>query len=132
VYRRGSTASRRIIDGCLRSLVDDGLIIEPTQMMFKQKATRPTVKASPAVVEFADATKVESPMNTVLKIAPAQTGPLEIMIELAERASKLEADAKSLSQAIYAAADEIDAHMKKSAAEFDKLRQLQTLLKQLT
>lgn len=132
LYRQGTQVSPRIIDGCLRSLVDDGLIMEPTPMQFKQTAVHKPSSAPAEVMEFAQTTRKPEAvrMSVVAKTpAPPEAKPIDILAGLASRAATLAKQVSALAEDIENAAITITDSITAAERDSEKLRQLQSLLK---
>lgn len=133
LYRQGTQVSPRIVDGCLRSLVDDGLVMEPRPMEFKQAATLHKPSSAPAeVMEFAQTTRKPEAvrMSVVAKTtAPPEAKPIDILAGLASRAATLAKQVSALAEDIENAAITITDSITAAERDSEKLRQLQSLLK---
>ena len=116
--RQGTPKDRRLIDWCLSSLIRDGLIKHDTPADTYQRV-------EPRVVA----------LNLVPKepeVNAKKPSPMERMAALAERTRRLSLDLKVLADDIDAAAVLIDEEINEAGNDTKKLRQLQTLLKELT
>lgn len=116
--RQGTPKDRRIVDGCLSSLVRDGLIKfdPPTDIYQRVEPRVATLNLVP-----------EEP-----EVSAKKPSPMERMAALAERTRRLSLDLKVLADDIDAAAVLIDEETNEAGNDTKKLRQLQTLLKELT
>ncbi|MNN61929.1 hypothetical protein D3C81_1771910 [compost metagenome] len=123
----GSTADVRIVSGCLRDLVDSGLIkrigsdhyqriqVEHKQASKEKKMAAPVKKAEPEVVA-----------------APVRNAaPLEMLGELAGEIAGLAENLKRLAGRVEDVALAVEQERESSSENLEKLRQLQAILKSL-
>lgn len=122
IKRNGQTIQDlNVLRGCLNSLVDAGMVIEPT----KGKFIRVHVKSKDAIQEVRVTVKPEP--KAPQKIEPqavTKTGPIDILGNFAKRFREM-ADEMETAAIALAERDE------KTSAEAEKLRQLQALLKSI-
>lgn len=118
--RLGTPKDRRLVDGCLASLVRDGLVEHNAAAdafrRVEPRVSSPTLNLVPKESE----------------VSSEKPSPMERMAALADRARKLSADMKTLAEDIDAAAVLIDEEIADVGKDTSKLRQLQSLLKELT
>lgn len=117
----GSSRDSRIVQGCLNSLKDAGLVEEPARLVFIRSAVRPDKPLQETAKPTTE--KVEKTMS--LSPAKQPRTPMAILTDLAARC-------KALADDIETAALEIDEHVTAKGADADKLKQLQALLKGLS
>lgn len=115
-----STRDVRIVQGCLNSLKDAGLIQEASKGLF----VRTQIKPNPV----ADSTPQEQPVTQQQQI-PAKQKPLRTPLVIL---NDLAAKCKALQDEIEMAALEIDEYVTAKDGDAAKLKQLQTLLKSLS
>ena len=113
-----STRDQRVVQGCLNSLKESGLVVEPERGIFARVAIRPEVKKQ---TESQTTTKEEKMPITATK---TPRNPMAILSDLAARC-------KALADEIETAALEIDEYVTAKDADAGKLKQLQALLKGL-
>lgn len=118
--RKGTPKDRRLVDGCLAALVRDGLI---THHPIKGTFQRIEPRVSAPVIDMVTKEEV---------VSSARPNHMELMSALADRARGLSAEMKKLADDIEAAAVTIDEEIAQAGKDTTKLRQLQTLLKELT
>lgn len=118
--RQGVPKDRRVVEGCLVALVQDGLI------------TRDPIKDTYQRIEpRAPALSLVQPQEEP-KVNTKKPSHMDRMSALAERARGMAVDLKKLADDIEAAAVLIDEEIADAGRDTTKLRQLQTLLKELT
>lgn len=136
LHRCGVNTDPSIIAGCLNSLISAGLVHEPSTKMF----VRVQIKPKPAREERAPQDAPE-PIKATNEIPPIVTKPnatpkahdtIEKMSALASRARQLSEDMKVLAGDIETTALEIEEQNMLREKDATKLRQLQTLLRELT
>lgn len=146
--RTGCSTGRdfRTLQGCLSSLVEAGLVLEPERGVFKRAPIRldPTdEQPEEEDMKTAQAAKTNphQQQDTLAHLAQlgqdAKNGAARVFA-IAQKAEELGKDLKSvvaelnaLSKAIDAAALDIEEQKSSAVADADKLKQLQTLLKSL-
>ncbi|WP_039012562.1 hypothetical protein [Pseudomonas brassicacearum] len=119
----GSTPDNRIVSGCLVSLVDSGLVKKSGRDQFqripvdiKQKTQVPVMtKAQPKLEVVAD--------------QKAQSGPLEMLSELAGEIASMASSLKRLADRVEDVALAVEHEREGNAEAVGKLKQLQELLK---
>lgn len=123
----GSLADVRVVQGCLNSLVDSGLIRQTGRQFYqriqveeKQKAPEPKM---PAIQQ-----KTEKP---VLVPATKAAGPMEILGELSVEIVGMAEHLKNLARRVEDAALAIEQERENNSENLEKLRQLQSILKSL-
>lgn len=131
--RIGTSADRNVIDGCLNTLCERGVVKEPTRGNFIRITARPSTPKTTAP----EIAPMPEPIKTAKTIAPA--APADTLTRLAALAAGLRATAAQFSAGMHAAADELDAialdaadEVKAAGKDGEKLRQLQALLKSLS
>lgn len=114
-----STRDVRVVQGCLNSLKDAGLIQETSKGLFVRAQVKPTPIAEP--------NQKEQPVTQQQTIVKPKTprNPMAILNELA-------AKCKALQDEMEMAALEIDEYVTAKDGDAAKLKQLQTLLKSLS
>ena len=122
-----SMSDKRVVTGCLNSLVACGLATEPSKFMFK----RTDVRATPiAEVKETKEPEVNNPSPTktaeVINIKPVETqaDPMALL-------SKVVGDLVAIASSVEAIITAIARRDEKKDAESEKLRQLQSLLKSM-
>lgn len=113
----------RVLQGCLRALVDTGLVRE-RQGLFVRTAVR---VATPAANDNTTS-QPDTPMPAIKQDPTA----LEQLAILADQARKMAKDLQAYADMIDTVALNVDKHIEQSQAGAAKLRQLQSLLKDLT
>lgn len=115
MIRTGNRVEMRVLEGCLRSLVESGVVEEPARGMFK----RPQIKE-----------KVVQPNPAVSLVPPPAPAPapLSALDALAGLSAKLKALAAELDNIALSVEEQLNA----AAGKNEKLVQLQKLLKDLT
>lgn len=140
IRRQGkSVRDLHIVEGCLNTLTDSGLVTEPTRGMFRRHPE--PVASPPVLVSNNPAPKEQSSMTAAAK-TKASTEPNEAspgaaaLARIAQHAHELRAAAKAMQENMNRVADALDdvaldiEHDLASAHEAaEKLRQLGTLLK---
>lgn len=116
-----SLRDRRVIEGCLASLVNSGLVKEPQRGYFTRvKVTEPSAD-QPQQLEEDEITAMPSPQSPLDRLA-------EIATQVVQHANSL----KTLAAQLEAAALDITEQHAKELGQLDKLKQLQTLLKEIS
>lgn len=128
--RTGTSIERRVVDGCLTSLIASGLVREPAPGKFIRVGPKPVITPAAEAREMSRTLILAAAASP--EPAPTPREPLDV---LAEAAASMRAFGKSFSDLavqIEEAAVAIEERAEVSAADAAKLRQLQTLLKSLT
>jgi hypothetical protein len=131
--RTGSSGrNAHIVQGCLNSLIEAGLIIEPARGTYQRApvrapkppspttATQPTTMAEPTTAK---------PRSNATAPAIEKATPIAILSRVANNARALAIQMRAIADDIETAALEIEEAFTASAADSQKLRQLQALLK---
>lgn len=123
----GSTPDAQIVSGCLTRLVDGGLIKRDSRDRYQRVPVQQ--KPKPEEPKMAQVRTVEPPIarRLDLTIQVDSPSPMDLLVDLAGRASEMAADLKQLSAQLAEVA--ISVGEEREAAE--KLRQLKDLLKDL-
>ena len=131
--RLGATNDIRIIDGCLRTLAETGLIQEPTRGFFKRKPERVVAPIHEVkdvkLIRANDSASAPQPPRT--EPAAATASPLEVLCGISARMAEIAASMKQLQKDIDDAAIVIEQRFSESEGRNEKLIQLQQLLKSL-
>lgn len=112
--RTGPAADYKTVEGCLRTLVNAGLVTEPNPGTFRQVK----VKAKDESSESAAA-------------IPSASCPIDRLGILASRVRAVRAELNSLADDIELVAIEVSDQAARDKEDMEKLRQLQSLLKSL-
>lgn len=146
MIRKGLTPNKRMIEGCLNSLKDSGLVLESPPGHFKAIVLKTKKSSSPSYPDpFKDwemepkqepIVKAEKPVLEVVHTAPKN--PLDTLSEIANsvdaalrQVNNVTITLNSLKKDIEDAALEITAQMESTEEKFKQFRQLQSLLKSL-
>ncbi|MCA8430054.1 hypothetical protein [Burkholderia seminalis] len=117
-----SSPDPAVIEGCLGRLKDSGLIREPSRGRYQR-------------VEVREREVLQVPVQkSEITIAPPEVQaalPIEILAKLSERARSLATELVMLASDIETAALTIEQDNAENAANLEKLRQFQSLLKSL-
>lgn len=128
--RNGTRPEHHIVMGCLNTLLGDGLVREPARGVFSrvmvEVRTKPRIHLIPPKDE---PMTTEAPQANEPPPSPAE--PMDKLAEVAASARKIAESVSLLAKQIEDAAIEVELRVQKINADTDKLRQLQTLLKQL-
>lgn len=131
--RRNSSMSEvRVIMGCLNTLKEGGLVIEPEKGFFRREAIRPKMEPIDQEADFfktINETTMKEPMSPTPKLLPpllpaSAINPIDRLSLLASRLRDLASDMDT-------AALDLAEQAEKNDAETAKMRQLQALLKSL-
>ena len=122
--RKGHTIDLHTIRGCLSSLVDSGLVTEPSRGQFSRVAIKEAYKAPAEPKPIKEAKQPEKPM-------PKQ-GAIDKLTALSARVRTAMSAMKTLADDIDNAALEIEADILKAGEGAQKYKQLQALLKDLS
>lgn len=133
--RTGVATSVDIIEGCLRSLKDRGLVKEPRSGFFVRPKFRPAAAANDDDLDDAGAptpppttTTKAPPVRTTLTVSPpATTEPANTLTRLADLASSL----RKTADEVDAIAIDVEERIAVIEKDGEKLRQLQALLKSI-
>lgn len=120
----GSTKDFRTVAGCLNSLIEAGLVLEPVRGTF----IRSQVKEKPTNTVTAETLK--EPMSST-PTAKIEKSPVAILSGIAGRAKAASEVLRKLADDIETAALEIEENNTARDADISKLKQLQQLLKGL-
>ena len=121
--RKGHTIDLHTIRGCMSSLVDSGLVTEPSRGQFSRVAIKEAYKAPAEPKPIKEAKQPEKPM-------PKQ-GAIDKLTALSARVRTAMSAMKTLADDIDNAALEIEADILKAGEGAQKYKQLQALLKDL-
>jgi len=126
LVRTGAQRDYRILEGCLKSLVDAGVVIESPRGNFRQvsvhgRAAKPEISMTYANKE----------LRVIVKPAPPakNQSPIERLSALSARVKACMSELHTIQGDIDTAAIEIEEDMAQHAQSAEKLRQLQALLK---
>ena len=130
----------RVVAGCLRSLMESGLIKEPDPGMWIRVEIRPRVASVSCKTEIEETvqempkkeTKDMPPINTQPTPQKADTTPLERIGGLSAQVLSIIQSLHQLAADIEAAALEVEEQIEKINKDGEKLKQLQQLLKSLS
>jgi hypothetical protein len=133
--RKGQTPQKRIVEGCLSTLKESGLVVEQGPGQFKAIVLKkkPTLEAVPFAA-FTYGSEEEVEVNTVKIVEKkpiVKRTPLEILSGLATKLDCMMDEMDDLKKEIEDAALEITEQMQADDDKIKQLRQLQTLLKNL-
>ncbi len=118
-----STRDSRVVEGCLNTLKEAGLVLEPSRRVF----IRSPIKPDPIIPPQKDQAMTNAITLTASKTDKTEKksrAPIAILSELATRLKKLSDDMEI-------AALEIDDYITSKDADAEKLKQLQVLLNSL-
>lgn len=121
--RKGHTIDLHTIRGCMSTLVDVGLVAEPSRGTFSRVAIKEAYKAPPKAVK--EAKQLEKP-------AMPKQGAIDKLTALSARVRTAMSAMKTLADDIDNAALEIEADILKAGEGAQKYKQLQALLKDLS
>ena len=122
--RKGHTIDLHTIRGCMSTLVDSGLVTEPSRGQFSRVAIKEAYKAPAEPKPIKEAKQPEKPM-------PKQ-GAIDKLTALSARVRTAMSAMKTLADDIDNAALEIEADILKAGEGAQKYKQLQALLKDLS
>ena len=122
--RKGHTIDLHTIRGCMSSLVDSGLVTEPSRGQFSRVAIKEAYKAPAEPKPVKEAKQPENPM-------PKQ-GAIDKLTALSARVRTAMSAMKTLADDIDNAALEIEADILKAGEGAQKYKQLQALLKEMS
>lgn len=128
LIRNGVGIDKRVISGCLDTLVDAGLVNELIRGDFRRVHVKEE-ELNQQQPELKEMTKPKA--NTANQIKQPKS-PMDLIGDLASRASVIGDMLKSLSSDIGDVAIEIQQHIETSDADTQKFKQLQSLLKSIT
>lgn len=132
--RKGQTPQKRIVEGCLSTLKESGLVIEQGPGQFKAIVLKkkPLLEAVPfAIYTTENDEEVEViPKKVEVKVAAKRT-PIEILSGLANKIECMMDEMDDLKKEIEDAALEITEQIQADDDKIKQLRQLQALLKNL-
>ena len=121
--RKGHTIDLHTIRGCMSTLVDSGLVAEPSRGQFSRVAIKETYKAPPKAVK--EAKQPEKP-------AMPKQGAIDKLTALSARVRTAMSAMKTLADDIDNAALEIESDILKAGEGAQKYKQLQALLKEMS
>ena len=122
--RKGHTIDLHTIRGCMSTLVDSGLVTEPSRGQFSRVAIKEAYKAPAEPKPIKEAKQPEKPM-------PKQ-GAIDKLTALSARVRTAMSAMKTLADDIDNAALEIEADILKAGEGAQKYKQLQALLKEMS
>lgn len=122
--RKGHTIDLHTIRGCVSTLVDSGLVTEPSRGTFSRVAIKEAYKAPAEPKPIKEAKQPEKPM-------PKQ-GAIDKLTALSARVRTAVSAMKTLADDIDNAALEIEADILKAGEGAQKYKQLQALLKEMS
>lgn len=122
--RKGHTIDLHTIRGCMSTLVDSGLVTEPSRGQFSRVAIKEAYKAPAEPKPIKEAKQPENPM-------PKQ-GAIDKLTALSARVRTAMSAMKTLADDIDNAALEIEADILKAGEGAQKYKQLQALLKEMS
>lgn len=122
--RKGHTIDLHTIRGCVSTLVDSGLVTEPSRGTFSRVAIKEAYKAPAEPKPIKEAKQPEKPM-------PKQ-GAIDKLTALSARVRTAMSAMKTLADDIDNAALEIEADILKAGEGAQKYKQLQALLKEMS
>lgn len=123
-----SSADIRVIEGCLTSLINQGLVTEPKPKTYRRVAMKEPKTANDGVIEKQ---KIVETKTVAIQKQQKQVAAIEKLAGIASRALDISSSLKQLAADIDAAAIEIDEQAKTDKQDTEKLKQLQTLLRSL-
>lgn len=121
--RKGHTIDMHTIRGCMNTLVDSGLVTEPSRGTFSRVAIKEAYKAPPKPIK--EAKQPEKP-------AMPKQGAIDKLTALSARVRTAMSAMKTLADDIDNAALEIEADILKAGEGAQKYKQLQALLKEMS
>jgi len=121
--RKGHNIDLHTIRGCMSSLVDSGLVTEPSRGTFSRVAIKEAYKAPPKPIK--EAKQPEKP-------AMPKQGAIDKLTALSARVRTAMSAMKTLADDIDNAALEIEADILKAGEGAQKYKQLQALLKEMS
>jgi hypothetical protein len=132
--RLNRTIEARIVEGCLNSLCESGIVVESPRGSFRrvQVIEKPAKvhEAGPAEQEQ-DEVMESMATNQIAPSSAPKTDALSKLAKVAEQVSKLQAQLKDVASQIETIAIEIDEQVTAKDVEYSKLKQLGNLLKEL-
>lgn len=133
--RLGSNMEFRIAAGCIRALVEAGLVVEQTKDQYYRVPVRPkpqttTLPPEPVMATAIKKAQAEVPLKTTPP-PPPPISPIDKLTGLAARVENIVADLKVLAGDIETAALEIEEQRQAEDADTEKLRRLRSVLKEL-
>jgi len=121
--RKGHSIDLHTIRGCMSTLVDSGLVAEPSRGTFSRVAIKEAYKAPPKPIK--EAKQPEKP-------AMPKQGAIDKLTALSARVRAAMSAMKTLADDIDNAALEIEADILKAGEGAQKYKQLQALLKEMS
>ena len=121
--RKGHSIDLHTIRGCMSTLVDSGLVAEPSRGTFSRVAIKEAHKAPPKPIK--EAKQPEKP-------AMPKQGAIDKLTALSARVRTAMSAMKTLADDIDNAALEIEADIIKAGEGAQKYKQLQALLKEMS
>ena len=121
--RKGHSIDMHTIRGCMNTLVDSGLVAEPSRGTFSRVAIKEAYKAPPKPIK--EAKQPEKP-------AMPKQGAIDKLTALSARVRTAMSAMKTLADDIDNAALEIEADIIKAGEGAQKYKQLQALLKEMS
>lgn len=127
IARQGHNLVRTLVEGCLQSLKDDGLVKEPKRGFFVKTPIKEKTYEPPTLMEFAD-TSIKAPKLSVVK---AKEPPMVLtsLSPFIEKFRDLAKEANALADQLEEAVLKLDDDVKQNSEAATKLAQLQSLLK---
>ena len=125
IRKGGHTIDLHTIRGCMSSLVDSGLVTEPSRGTFSRVAIKEAYKAPAEPKPVKEAKQPEKP-------AMPKQGAIDKLTALSARVRTAMSAMKTLADDIDNAALEIEADIIKAGEGAQKYKQLQALLKEMS
>lgn len=128
VKRNGGSGDQRIIGGCINSLIQSGVVREPTRGNFIRVGQKPKLATVPPQEKEEKGCSAVLP---VVEVKATQADPMKKIIEIAASMRESAANASRLAVEIEEVALDMESRIEKIHADTNKLRQLQELLKSI-
>jgi hypothetical protein len=129
--RTGRHINFAITEGCLNTLVESGLVKEPTKGAFSKICIKTREPAPPSTTEEIKVPSIASYTENPAQPAKKFASPIERLGVLAQRVTNIMGMLKELAGDIENAAIEIEEQNAANADEINKVRQLKQLLNQI-
>lgn len=126
-----ATVDKRIVTGCLNSMLGQGLVREPYAGHFIRVATKPKLVSKEEIVEPKPPSALSVPPVPQAPAAANQPSPLLKLTEIAASLRDLAATATEIATSLEDVALDVETNFDSLRADTSKLRQLQDLLKTL-
>jgi hypothetical protein len=128
-----SQADHKIVNGCIKSLIDSGLVYEPINGQY-QRAQVKEKAIEPEKIPLKIVKEKGIEMDVTIKKEPDienNSNPIDVLGKLSSRLLSVNRDIKKIADDIDSAAISVQEQLEESEGKSEKLKQLQQLLKSL-